>query len=416
MTCPPAHHPPLPAPRSRRCSRSGRATEGDLRAIGGRLARFHLGLAPQTSGDGTGRLAGVVEETLATLSGAAAGLVAPSRLAALARFTQAALDGFGPRLEARDAAGLVRDGHGDLRAEHILLGDQMEMVDAVDFDPTLRVADVAYDLAFLVMDVARRDEGLARALVRGYTAGGGDAGDERLLAFLVVVRRSCGPRSTCCAPIGSRARHRDERVQRASGSSRSPSDSRGAPACRCRLRRGPRRQWEVDARRGAELRVGAPGVLIRPCPQDELPARADDRAAQAIYDREVSREVYDALGRAAAAATRTDGGAIVDATFRHPDDVAAFQATSSAADRAEWIVCHAPAEVLLVERARRRTGSGEHGGRRRPRARRRTDPPRRRTPAAPSPTAGRARHRHRASPQLLDELAGALDARLVRRS
>ena len=33
-------------------------------------------------------------------------------------------------------------GHGDLRAEHILFADRVEAVDALEFDPALRIADV----------------------------------------------------------------------------------------------------------------------------------------------------------------------------------------------------------------------------------------------------------------------------------
>jgi uncharacterized protein len=391
----------------------GRATEGDLRAIGGRLAHFHLRLAPKTSGEGTDRLAEVVEETLATLARAAAGLIAPSRLAALARFARAGLDGFGPQLEARDAAGLVRDGHGDLRAEHILLGDRMEMVDALDFDPTLRVADVAYDLAFLVMDVARRDEGLARALVRGYTAGGGDAGGERLLAFLVVVRALVRAKIDLLRADQLAGADRDERVQRADGLLALAERF----AWRARLPRvacvgGLAASGKSTLAAAVSSASGLPVFSSDLVRKAHAGLEPNDRAAQATYDREVSREVYDALGRAAAGATRTDGGAIVDATFRHPDDVAAFQAASSAANRAEWIVCHAPAEVLL-ERARRRTALGSTASDADPeivgaQIRRLSGPlPLPRPPLVELDTV-------RAVPQLLDELAAALDARLAR--
>ena len=64
----------------------------------------------------------------------------------------------------------------------------IQAVDGVEFDRDLRVADVGYDLAFLIMDVARRDDDLARALLRGYRAAGGDPGGEALLNFLCAVR------------------------------------------------------------------------------------------------------------------------------------------------------------------------------------------------------------------------------------
>src|SRR6185437_11740127 len=84
----------------------------------------------------------------------------------------------------------VRDGHGDLRAEHVLLtaGDVV-VVDCIEFEPQLRQIDVAADLAFLVMDLhtsGRRD--LAASLVGAYRAAGGDTGDDALVAWLASYR------------------------------------------------------------------------------------------------------------------------------------------------------------------------------------------------------------------------------------
>ncbi|MFL5863358.1 MAG: hypothetical protein ACJ780_21720 [Solirubrobacteraceae bacterium] len=61
---------------------------------------------------------------------------------------------------------------GDLRAEHVVLERGIEVVDCVEFDPGLREQDVGLDLAFLVMDLARRDQRLARALVPAYREAG----------------------------------------------------------------------------------------------------------------------------------------------------------------------------------------------------------------------------------------------------
>ena len=89
----------------------------------------------------------------------------------------------------RGARGLVADGHGDLRAEHVLLTDPPQAVDAVEFDAALRVGDVAVDLGFLVMDLEGAGApDLAAALVAGYVAAGGDPGDDRLLAATACYR------------------------------------------------------------------------------------------------------------------------------------------------------------------------------------------------------------------------------------
>jgi aminoglycoside phosphotransferase family enzyme/predicted kinase len=384
---------------------TGRAIGGDLSAIGARLARFHAGLEPETLTDATSRLSNTVEATLAAVTQAAAGQLEPSRIAALARFARAGLAGFGPRLGERESAGLVRDGHGDLLAEHIVLGDHMQIVDAVEFDPTLRIADIAYDLASLVMDVARSDDRLARALVRGYVAAGGSPGDEHLLAFLVFLRT----------------------LERIEAELRRAALLKGADR-RGRLLRvveflelAERFAWRTRLPRvvciagltasGKSTLAGALGAasglpVLSSDVVRQSQAQLDD-AAPSYYARAVSRAVYERLGTMAAGAAREEGGAIVDATFRRADDVAAFQTASDAAAQAGWITCHAPPDVLL-ERARSAGSDDDQtvvaaqlarpGGRL----------PLPRLPIAELDTV-------RAVPSLLAELAATIDARLALR-
>lgn len=58
--------------------------------------------------------------------------------------------------EDRIAQGWVRDGHGDLRAEHIFcLDDGPRLIDCLAFRDDLRIGDVLADIAFLAMDLHR---------------------------------------------------------------------------------------------------------------------------------------------------------------------------------------------------------------------------------------------------------------------
>jgi aminoglycoside phosphotransferase family enzyme len=72
----------------------------------------------------------------------------------------------------------VRDCHGDLRAEHVIVDERrVEVFDPVEFDPALREIDVSADLAFLVMDLMRLGaDGLARVLIDEYMEAGADCG------------------------------------------------------------------------------------------------------------------------------------------------------------------------------------------------------------------------------------------------
>jgi aminoglycoside phosphotransferase family enzyme/predicted kinase len=391
---------------------NGEATERDLAAVGAQIARFHAGLIADTSGGATGRLGAVIEETLATLTRAAAGSLAPARIAALSRFARAALAGLRAQLLAREAAGRVRDGHGDLRAEHILIGDPLEIVDAVDFDPSLRLADVAYDLAFLAMDVARRDERLAGALVRGYAAGGGEPIERRLLAFLIVVRALVRAKIDLLRAAQLDGRGRDELLGRALehvGLAERFAWRARLPDVVCIAGLAASGKSTLASALGAA--AGLPVLSSDLARKTRAGLDPHEHAAPAHYAHEVSRGIYAGLGRAAAAAVHDEGGAIVDATFRNPDDIAAFQTALKVSARAEWIVCHAPPDVLL-ERARWRAAAGHttsdadqavvatqiaHSGGRLalPRA-----------PLAEIDTVG-------AVPRLLDQLAAQLDAQLA---
>ncbi len=325
----------------------GTASELDLLSVGAAVAALHAE-APIEDHDG---LPGVIEETLATLADCGA---PPRQLSGLARFCRAALTGFGPELARRARCGHVRDGHGDLRAEHILLGERVEAVDGVEFDRGLRVADVAYDLAFLVMDVARRDDELARDLVRGYRAGGGDPGSNGLLAFFVVVRalvrakvdllRAMQLEDAAGQERAGRAHELLQLAERFAWRARLPHVVcvTGLPASG--------KSTIAEALAAAAGRPLLSSDRIR-----KLRAGVDPYtyAGAEAYSDAMSLAVYEELAHRSAAAVRRAGGVIVEATFRRADDAHAF-----VQGRAEpaWIVCEAPPEVLLERAARRVAG------------------------------------------------------------
>jgi len=60
------------------------------------------------------------------------------------------------RFTARIEAGRVRDGHGDLRLEHVYFGADrsITIIDCIEFNERFRYGDVCADIAFLSMDLA----------------------------------------------------------------------------------------------------------------------------------------------------------------------------------------------------------------------------------------------------------------------
>jgi uncharacterized protein len=93
-------------------------------------------------------------------------------------------------LRRREAQGMVRDGHGDLHCEHVCLTEPLCIYDCIEFNRRFRVADVAADLAFLLMDLdfcGRRD--LGQRLLSSYLAeAGDDAQMPLLLPFYKIYR------------------------------------------------------------------------------------------------------------------------------------------------------------------------------------------------------------------------------------
>ncbi|HEX6711611.1 MAG TPA: AAA family ATPase, partial [Rubrobacter sp.] len=101
----------------------------------------------------------VVTENLAELEPFAADPLGPAQLGLVTEALQGFVAERGDLLHSRAAAGWIREGHGDLRVEHVCLeggpDGAIQIFDCVEFSRALRCADVASDLAFLLMDLER---------------------------------------------------------------------------------------------------------------------------------------------------------------------------------------------------------------------------------------------------------------------
>ena len=99
------------------------------------------------------------------------------------RAAEQTLDAASPLLAERAASGLVRRAHGDLHLGNICLWDgQPVPFDALEFDEAMATIDLAYDLAFLLMDLDRRaGRAAANRVMNRYVARTGDAALVRLL-------------------------------------------------------------------------------------------------------------------------------------------------------------------------------------------------------------------------------------------
>ena len=278
------------------------------------------------------------------------------QVAALARFTEGFFAARRGGLEARASTGRVRDGHGDLRAEHVLLEHGVEVVDCLEFDPALRVADVGCDLAFLIMDLeALGSPVAARAVLAGYRDAGGDPGDDALLAFFAVYRALVRAkvslvRSTQSADrprLIDYARARLSLAERFAWRARQP----GLVIFAGLSATGKTRLATALASRSDLSQLNSDTVRKR-----LLGVAPAARASAAAYADSFSRRTYDELGRLARRELERAGSVIVDATFRRTADREAFlEALGGLPADSVVIDCRAPLSIRL-EQAHRRLG------------------------------------------------------------
>lgn len=123
-----------------------------------RLARFHAATATSDVAAAFGSpeaIARNVEENFAQTRSVIDAYV-PEGAAEIVRWQTAFLRGHEALFAQRAATGRVRDGHGDLRLEHVYFEgrDEPAIIDCIEFSDRFRFADVCADVAFLSMDLA----------------------------------------------------------------------------------------------------------------------------------------------------------------------------------------------------------------------------------------------------------------------
>jgi aminoglycoside phosphotransferase family enzyme/predicted kinase len=342
---------------------AGRATAEIVAAVGRRLASFHAEAPPCRIGEevlaGVERVADGNFEAL--LSGV--GALAHPRLFAAQRFADAFVAGHAATLAVRAASGRVREGHGDLRAEHVLIGDGVRVVDCVEFDVELRTVDVGADLAFLVMDLARLGRpDLGHILVDAYRHAGGDPGSDELIAFHAAIRAWVRAKLAVPPESGARTPPQEQTAAQEEALELFALGERFAWQARLPLTLivcGPPASGKSElARRLSE--VSGLAVIGSDETRKQLSGlEPASRAPQEAYSAAATVRTYAELGRRAATQLGVSGGAIVDATFARRSARQAFSAACVGLAAPLVFECRAPAAVMQA-RARTREADPQH--------------------------------------------------------
>jgi hypothetical protein len=165
---------------------------GMIRRIAARLDRFYRQAEVVAQAEAAGGWHSVrenCEENFRQLASVARMGLDPRLTAIVAAATRAFLLRRRHMFENRLRRQCIRDGHGDLRCDHVYLSRGIQIIDCIEFNDRFRYGDVAADLGFLAMDIDF--EGFAEIseqLMRAYVQRSGDGELFALLDFYKCYR------------------------------------------------------------------------------------------------------------------------------------------------------------------------------------------------------------------------------------
>lgn len=172
---------------------AGELTPEMVGALAELIAAFHAAAPHDRSVDRYGSIAVIRrnwEENFAQTERYVGRTIAPEQFACLRAWVRGTLRRERGTFRRRVAQGRIRDGHGDLRTSAVCFDAKGICVfDCIEFNRRFRCADVAADVAFLVMDLEFRGHAeLAATFVERYVAASGDDGLRGLLPFYACYR------------------------------------------------------------------------------------------------------------------------------------------------------------------------------------------------------------------------------------
>lgn len=310
---------------------AGALEQSDILSVGAAIADFHARAERCNGVPAVAAFRTRIDEDLADLDRARV----PGGIEEAAGFAGGLLLRCGEEIESRAQDGLLRDGHGDLRAQHVVLGSPILIVDRIEFDPQLRRVDVADDLSFLLMDLESRGGGWAAdALACAYSDAGGRLAGASLAAGFAWRRALVRVKVALLRSDRSRAQALLELASRLAWRSRLP-----AVVAVC----GPPASGKSTLARALGAVAGAEVLSSDVVRKKMVGVEPTERAPRSAYDPAVSDRVYAELARQAGDPTRSQA-IVLDATYRHASDRESLQAAIDGA--VTWVWCDPPAEEL----------------------------------------------------------------------
>ncbi len=339
----------------------------DMENIATLLAEFHA--CAQTdqriaSFGSQALIARNVEENFEQVKASIGDYLDQSEHSELIAFQRAFIKEHAALFEQRARSGRVRDGHGDLRLEHLYRHDgQYLAIDCIEFNERFRYADVCCDLAFLTMDLAyhaRMD--LADLLIASYARESQDYESYALLDFYqsyrAVVRAKVASMLASDLSVGTSTRERAQSEARRYYLLALSVSRRALVQPRIIVTFGLIASGKSKLATGLSTRLGV-ATLSADRTRKQLLAAAPTEAIheqpfQGAYSAETTEQVYDTMLARAERILRSGRSVILDATFRsraHRAKVRALSETLSV--QLTFMECRCPRE-LTMQRLQRR--------------------------------------------------------------
>ncbi|MCS5699478.1 AAA family ATPase [Cyanobium sp. FGCU-52] len=298
-------------------------------ALAERLALFHRQAAVAPLDSLWGKAAAVAEPALANLAALEACGVAADLVGPLRSWSERTAAELAALFERRRADGRIRECHGDLHLGNMAwLEGRITVFDGIEFSAALRWIDVISDLAFLAMDLERRQRPdlAARVLNRWLECSGdypGMATWRWYLTYRALVRAKVAALRLAQAELSPAERESQEEALAAYLLLAQRSSTTPSAAVTLAITRGVSGSGKTHLARRLCRRLG--WIHLRSDLERKrafgLPLESpSDGAVPGLYDRDASERLYDVrLPECAAALLEAGMSLIVDATFLAPE-------------------------------------------------------------------------------------------------
>lgn len=338
-----------------------------IRQLARHLARFHEHSAPRPEIDHFGDVAVVrqnVEENFTQTKDYITEFMRAEDAAQLRTAQLSFLERRANLFSGRVRDGRVRDGHGDLRLEHVYCtGGTFEVLDCIEFNDRFRYADVACDIAFTTMELRQFGKPeLAETLLAEYAAEANDFSLYSLVDFYESYR------AVVRAKVNAFVARDSQAAEGARASARKRASQLFAQASSAVTPRPPSLVIAI----GGLIAAGKSHASARLSALLHCPVVASDRIRKHLlevdrftdvgsgnftgaYSDATTQRTYSAVRQCARDVVESGRPVVIDASFRSRQERASLvQWCSQLGSRLLFVECVAPHEVLrarLRERA-----------------------------------------------------------------